>query len=257
MVATGMVTGPLLADRFRPPSGASALRADRRPPCRRGPARRDRPGSRLPGERDLAAAARRRPRDRARGARRAPAARGWSRRVPARGRSSPRTPSSSPGARGPARTRAARRRQPDRRARGAPRSSSRRSRALAAERGDGPRSGDRGAARGDGRVADPTDAGQRRALERRRPRLPPPDRPGHRQPGAARRSPTTSPPSWTSRCGCGCATTRSPSRAAPTLQLAEHRLIAAAVAEGDPDLARRQAAQHIDRARRYMALTET
>jgi DNA-binding FadR family transcriptional regulator len=39
-----------------------------------------------------------------------------------------------------------------------------------------------------------------------------------------------------------------------TLQLAEHRLIAAAIAEGDADLAVRQAAQHIDRARRYMAL---
>jgi DNA-binding FadR family transcriptional regulator len=38
------------------------------------------------------------------------------------------------------------------------------------------------------------------------------------------------------------------------LQLAEHRLIAAAVAEGDPDAARQHAAQHIDRARRYMAL---
>jgi DNA-binding FadR family transcriptional regulator len=39
-----------------------------------------------------------------------------------------------------------------------------------------------------------------------------------------------------------------------TLQLAEHRLIAAAVAEGDADAARRHAIQHIDRARRYMAL---
>jgi DNA-binding FadR family transcriptional regulator len=39
-----------------------------------------------------------------------------------------------------------------------------------------------------------------------------------------------------------------------TLQLAEHRLIAAAVAEGDPEAARRHAADHIDRARRYMAL---
>jgi DNA-binding FadR family transcriptional regulator len=39
-----------------------------------------------------------------------------------------------------------------------------------------------------------------------------------------------------------------------TLQLAEHRLIAAAVAEGDPHAARQHAAQHIDRARRYMAL---
>jgi DNA-binding FadR family transcriptional regulator len=39
-----------------------------------------------------------------------------------------------------------------------------------------------------------------------------------------------------------------------TLQLAEHRLIAAAVAEGDPEAARQHAAQHIDRARRYMAL---
>jgi DNA-binding FadR family transcriptional regulator len=39
-----------------------------------------------------------------------------------------------------------------------------------------------------------------------------------------------------------------------TLQLAEHRLIAAAVAEGDAAAARQHAAQHIDRARRYMAL---
>lgn len=39
-----------------------------------------------------------------------------------------------------------------------------------------------------------------------------------------------------------------------TLQLAEHRLIAAAVAEGDGDGARQHAIQHIDRARRYMAL---
>jgi DNA-binding FadR family transcriptional regulator len=39
-----------------------------------------------------------------------------------------------------------------------------------------------------------------------------------------------------------------------TLQLAEHRLIAAAVAEGDAGAARQHAIQHIDRARRYMAL---
>jgi DNA-binding FadR family transcriptional regulator len=39
-----------------------------------------------------------------------------------------------------------------------------------------------------------------------------------------------------------------------TLQLAEHRLIAAAITEGDPEAARRRAAEHIDRARRYMAL---
>jgi DNA-binding FadR family transcriptional regulator len=38
------------------------------------------------------------------------------------------------------------------------------------------------------------------------------------------------------------------------LQLAEHRLIAAAVAEGDPEGAAHQATQHIIRARRYMAL---
>ncbi len=38
------------------------------------------------------------------------------------------------------------------------------------------------------------------------------------------------------------------------LQLAEHRLIWAAVAEGDPDAAELHAAQHIHRARRYMAL---
>jgi DNA-binding FadR family transcriptional regulator len=39
-----------------------------------------------------------------------------------------------------------------------------------------------------------------------------------------------------------------------TLQLAEHRLIAAAIAEGEPEAARRHATDHIDRARRYMAL---
>jgi DNA-binding FadR family transcriptional regulator len=39
-----------------------------------------------------------------------------------------------------------------------------------------------------------------------------------------------------------------------TLQLAEHRLIAAAVAEGDVAAARLHAAQHLQRARRYMAL---
>lgn len=39
-----------------------------------------------------------------------------------------------------------------------------------------------------------------------------------------------------------------------TLQLAEHRLIAAAAAEGDADAARQHAIQHIDRARRFMAL---
>jgi DNA-binding FadR family transcriptional regulator len=39
-----------------------------------------------------------------------------------------------------------------------------------------------------------------------------------------------------------------------TLQLAEHRLIAAAVTEGDADGARLNASRHIDRARRYMAL---
>lgn len=38
------------------------------------------------------------------------------------------------------------------------------------------------------------------------------------------------------------------------LQLAEHRLIHAAIAEGDPDAAELHARQHIDRARRYMAL---
>jgi DNA-binding FadR family transcriptional regulator len=41
-----------------------------------------------------------------------------------------------------------------------------------------------------------------------------------------------------------------------TLQLAEHRLIAATVAEGAVDAARHHATQHIDRARRYMALDE-
>lgn len=39
-----------------------------------------------------------------------------------------------------------------------------------------------------------------------------------------------------------------------TLQLAEHRLIYAAIAEGDPDAAELHARQHITRARRYMAL---
>lgn len=39
-----------------------------------------------------------------------------------------------------------------------------------------------------------------------------------------------------------------------TLQLAEHRLISAAIAEGDPDAAELHARQHIHRARRYMAL---
>lgn len=39
-----------------------------------------------------------------------------------------------------------------------------------------------------------------------------------------------------------------------TLQLAEHRLIAAAIADGNPDAARRHAADHLDRIRRYMAL---
>jgi DNA-binding FadR family transcriptional regulator len=39
-----------------------------------------------------------------------------------------------------------------------------------------------------------------------------------------------------------------------TLQLAEHRLIAAAIAEGDPEGAHRHALSHIDRTRRYMAL---
>jgi DNA-binding FadR family transcriptional regulator len=38
------------------------------------------------------------------------------------------------------------------------------------------------------------------------------------------------------------------------LQLAEHRLIWAAIAEGDPDAAATHATQHIHRARRYMAL---
>ena len=39
-----------------------------------------------------------------------------------------------------------------------------------------------------------------------------------------------------------------------TLQLAEHRLIAAAIAEGDPDAAELHARHHIHRARRFMAL---
>ncbi|CAA9499301.1 MAG: hypothetical protein AVDCRST_MAG13-2162 [uncultured Solirubrobacteraceae bacterium] len=38
------------------------------------------------------------------------------------------------------------------------------------------------------------------------------------------------------------------------LQLAEHRLIWAAIAEGDPAAAESHAAQHLHRARRYMAL---
>lgn len=40
------------------------------------------------------------------------------------------------------------------------------------------------------------------------------------------------------------------------LQLAEHRLIAAAVAEGDGSLASFHATEHINRARRYMALAD-
>ena len=39
-----------------------------------------------------------------------------------------------------------------------------------------------------------------------------------------------------------------------TLQLAEHRLMAAAIADGDPDAAEDLTRRHIDRARRYMAL---
>ena len=39
-----------------------------------------------------------------------------------------------------------------------------------------------------------------------------------------------------------------------TLQLAEHRLIAASVLEGDPDAAEHHARSHIHRARRFMAL---
>ena len=39
-----------------------------------------------------------------------------------------------------------------------------------------------------------------------------------------------------------------------TLQLAEHRLIAAAIADGDAAAARQHTIQHIDRARRFMAL---
>lgn len=41
-----------------------------------------------------------------------------------------------------------------------------------------------------------------------------------------------------------------------TLQLAEHRLITAAVAEGDADRARLYATEHINRARRFMALAD-
>lgn len=41
-----------------------------------------------------------------------------------------------------------------------------------------------------------------------------------------------------------------------TLQLAEHRLIAASILEGDPDAAELHARQHIHRARRYMALED-
>jgi DNA-binding FadR family transcriptional regulator len=41
-----------------------------------------------------------------------------------------------------------------------------------------------------------------------------------------------------------------------TLQLAEHRLIAASVLEGDADAAESHARQHIQRARRYMALDD-
>jgi DNA-binding FadR family transcriptional regulator len=39
-----------------------------------------------------------------------------------------------------------------------------------------------------------------------------------------------------------------------TLQLAEHRLISAAIDEGEPDAAEQHSIQHIQRARRYMAL---
>jgi len=41
-----------------------------------------------------------------------------------------------------------------------------------------------------------------------------------------------------------------------TLQLAEHRLIAASILEGDPGAAETHARQHIERARRYMALED-
>jgi DNA-binding FadR family transcriptional regulator len=41
-----------------------------------------------------------------------------------------------------------------------------------------------------------------------------------------------------------------------TLQLAEHRLIAASIVEGDPRAAEQHARQHIQRARRYMALED-
>jgi DNA-binding FadR family transcriptional regulator len=41
-----------------------------------------------------------------------------------------------------------------------------------------------------------------------------------------------------------------------TLQLAEHRLIAASILEGDPGAAELHARQHIQRARRYMALED-
>jgi len=41
-----------------------------------------------------------------------------------------------------------------------------------------------------------------------------------------------------------------------TLQLAEHRLIAASIVEGDPVAAELHARQHIQRARRYMALED-
>lgn len=42
-----------------------------------------------------------------------------------------------------------------------------------------------------------------------------------------------------------------------TLQLAEHRLIAASILEGDADAAELHARQHIQRARRYMALEDS
>jgi DNA-binding GntR family transcriptional regulator len=50
---------------------------------------------------------------------------------------------------------------------------------------------------------------------------------------------------------------RDDSIAAPgrtTLQLAEHRLIAAAIAEGDAGAAEQLARDHVNRARRYMEL---
>jgi DNA-binding FadR family transcriptional regulator len=126
---------------------------------------------------------------------------------------------------------------------------------LAAQRGDGPDPAIEDLLAVMTASQDPTDPAQRRAWSDA-------DRDFHRQIAQATGNPVLQAiadhlavlmdqPLWLEL--------RDQSLAVPgrtTLQLAEHRLIAAAIAEGDPDLAAQQAAQHIDRARRYMALTE-